>query len=264
MRRIINKPSKEELQELIDRGVSYTDIGRIYDVTHTAVKKWAIKYGIELPYRRRVNPDENFSHPKIKKRDSVGIGSLVYSVPADRFKEIILTCHTWKDMIREIGYIDRVARKSVKQGISDRARLLGLELVFAKKLRNELKDPETPSLEESSKILRKTIKELYEESKNIGKVGDCVRKYSRRLYDEYGLPRKCAVCGYDKHIQVAHIKPIYQCLRENITVQEVNSPNNLIGLCPNHHWEFDHGFLSYEDIREIHQRIIAPLTQLVE
>lgn len=30
-------------------------------------------------------------------------------------------------------------------------------------------------------------------------------------------------------------------------MEEINDINNLIGLCPNHHWELDHNLLSDED-----------------
>ena len=39
---------KEHLQKLIDDKVSYEAIGRIYSVSGTAIKKVAIKLGIEI------------------------------------------------------------------------------------------------------------------------------------------------------------------------------------------------------------------------
>lgn len=56
------------------------------------------------------------------------------------------------------------------------------------------------------------------------------------------LPNKCAVCGYDKHVQVAHIKSISQFPPDTL-VATINDIRNLIKLCPNHHWELDHGQL---------------------
>lgn len=51
-------------------------------------------------------------------------------------------------------------------------------------------------------------------------------------------PYKCFKCGYDKHIEICHIKPVSQFSLES-TIKEVNDTNNLILLCPNCHWEFD-------------------------
>ena len=51
---------------------------------------------------------------------------------------------------------------------------------------------------------------------------------------------KCEVCGYTKHIEVCHKKPI-SAFSGSATMAEVNANKNLIVLCPNHHWELDAG-----------------------
>ncbi len=57
----------------------------------------------------------------------------------------------------------------------------------------------------------------------------------------------CQKCGYNMHTELCHIKPIGE-MPDHITLGEINSPSNLIVLCPNHHWEFDNGILKLEDI----------------
>ncbi len=57
----------------------------------------------------------------------------------------------------------------------------------------------------------------------------------------------CANCGYDKHIEVCHIKPISEHSQDT-KISEINKPTNLIGLCPNCHWELDNGLLTIEQI----------------
>lgn len=49
----------------------------------------------------------------------------------------------------------------------------------------------------------------------------------------------CAKCGYNKHIEIAHIKPISD-FSPSTLISEVNKISNLIPLCPNCHWEHDH------------------------
>lgn len=49
----------------------------------------------------------------------------------------------------------------------------------------------------------------------------------------------CEKCGYDKHIEVCHKRPIKE-FDDTHTIKEINDINNLIGLCPNCHWEMDH------------------------
>ncbi len=53
----------------------------------------------------------------------------------------------------------------------------------------------------------------------------------------------CFICGYSKHVELAHKNPIHS-FADDALVRDVNSPNNVVQLCPNCHWEFDNGFLS--------------------
>lgn len=48
----------------------------------------------------------------------------------------------------------------------------------------------------------------------------------------------CAKCGYNKHVELAHIKPV-SSYSDNTLLSTINSENNVIQLCPNCHWEFD-------------------------
>lgn len=70
-----------------------------------------------------------------------------------------------------------------------------------------------------------------------------IRGLARMLYRRSSRPNACAVCGYDTYHEVCHIKPINGFLPTD-SVADVNRLRNLVALCPNHHWEFDHGLLS--------------------
>lgn len=59
---------------------------------------------------------------------------------------------------------------------------------------------------------------------------------------------ECCICGYDLHFEVAHIKPINGYPKDT-RISIVNDPNNLAPLCPNCHWEFDHGFITENELR---------------
>jgi hypothetical protein len=50
---------------------------------------------------------------------------------------------------------------------------------------------------------------------------------------------ECCKCGYNKHIEVAHVKPI-SSFSDDILISVINSKENLMPLCPNCHWEYDH------------------------
>jgi 5-methylcytosine-specific restriction endonuclease McrA len=53
---------------------------------------------------------------------------------------------------------------------------------------------------------------------------------------------QCQVCGYSKHVEVCHIKPISE-FDNNTLISDINHITNLYILCPNCHWEFDNGIL---------------------
>lgn len=60
--------------------------------------------------------------------------------------------------------------------------------------------------------------------------------------DRYRSERRggCEVCGYNKHVEVAHIRAL-STFPLTATIGEVNARSNVRFLCPNHHWEFDNG-----------------------
>lgn len=69
-----------------------------------------------------------------------------------------------------------------------------------------------------------------------------VRDHAKRVYATSKNHQCCAHCGYSKHFEICHIKPIY--MFDLITpISVINSLDNLVALCPNCHWEFDNGLI---------------------
>ena len=52
---------REKLEELINQGLSYNEIGKMYNVSGAAIRKAAPRIGIQLPRRRKINPNETFN-----------------------------------------------------------------------------------------------------------------------------------------------------------------------------------------------------------
>lgn len=73
-----------------------------------------------------------------------------------------------------------------------------------------------------------------------------IREKARRLAKDFGY-RECCICGYDLHIEIAHIKSISDFSKDTM-VSVVNHPDNLAPLCCNCHWEFDNNFISNEEL----------------
>ncbi|WP_396336389.1 HNH endonuclease [Fischerella sp. JS2] len=61
-----------------------------------------------------------------------------------------------------------------------------------------------------------------------------VRQIARNIYCQSDKPKQCAVCGYDKHYKMCHIKPIKD-FAHNTLISQINDIDNLVALCPNHH-----------------------------
>ena len=58
---MIWKQEKEKLEKFINDDYSYEEIGRIYGCTGTNIKKVAIRLGIELKQKRKINKSEHFN-----------------------------------------------------------------------------------------------------------------------------------------------------------------------------------------------------------
>ena len=69
-----------------------------------------------------------------------------------------------------------------------------------------------------------------------------IRSHARQLLIMAGLANSCQNCGYSKHVEVCHLKPVSKFL-PTATLAEINAFSNLIVLCPNCHWELDHELL---------------------
>lgn len=214
--------NKEELEKLIlEQNKSYSTIGKLYGISGNAVKKAAKKLGITLPRRRTINAKENFSHSGNRKQFS-----LVNSISDDEFRNIIQNSETWKDIGKKLGYKSKNLSSNVKDSIMERCSKLGMEL----------------NIKPVESILDKTKGELFSSRKNWQSARSAIRKLAEAAFKEANPSPKCAICGYHHHVEVAHIKAVSQ-FEDSATIREINSIDNLIGLCPNHHWEYDNGIL---------------------
>jgi len=62
---------------------------------------------------------------------------------------------------------------------------------------------------------------------------------ARQVLFKSDRPRKCEKCGYDRHVEACHKRAVAD-FPDDALMSEVNGLDNLMWLCPNHHWEFDH------------------------
>lgn len=73
-----------------------------------------------------------------------------------------------------------------------------------------------------------------------------VRYNARRVAKELGKLQSCKVCKYSTYVEACHVKDI-NSFEKTTKISEINNPDNLVGLCPNHHTEFDLFLMSEEN-----------------
>lgn len=120
----------------------------------------------------------------------------------------------------------------------------------------ELESGSTPELKKKKLYSRKvkskaslifssiTKGDLYRTSKSNQAARSSIGASALRVYRDSTKPRNCYICSYELHVEVCHIKAIALFGPEALVVDEINNIDNLVTLCPTHHWEFDHGHLS--------------------
>lgn len=133
------------------------------------------------------------------------------------------------DLESKIGYTNITSQPRV----INRFLNLGLDIKLLRK---------TPVVE----IFNFTKAELFNRYKQWQTARSTIQKYARSIYQNSNKPKQCIICGYDKHYEVAHIKAVSD-FDDDSLISEINDENNLIALCPNHHWEYDNANLDISE-----------------
>jgi hypothetical protein len=93
-----------------------------------------------------------------------------------------------------------------------------------------------------SEMTKKELLDYYKGSPYWFKVK--MTGHAQTIWRHTKRPNVCVVCGFE-HINISHIKDVRDFDMET-KIGAINSPDNLVGLCPNHHWLFDRGLLKLE------------------
>ncbi len=89
----------------------------------------------------------------------------------------------------------------------------------------------------------KTKSSIFCDTRSWQAARSMIQENARNVFFRKSPNSKCHICDYDNHIEVCHIKSVSSFDDED-TMGEINNINNLVGLCPNHHWEFDNKIVS--------------------
>jgi 5-methylcytosine-specific restriction endonuclease McrA len=94
--------------------------------------------------------------------------------------------------------------------------------------------------------LEKTIEDYENALSAIGKHPSWKHAHIRSLARQYNKDMKtlpCYNCGYSIHVEICHIIPI-SSFSKDTKIKVVNARTNLVQLCRNCHYEFDHDLLT--------------------
>jgi hypothetical protein len=98
---------------------------------------------------------------------------------------------------------------------------------------------------------KRTKGSLFSSSANWQSARSSLRGHACRVFARSKRAKECAICRYSMHVNIAHLRSV-SIFPETALISEINHMSNLVALCPNHHWEFDHGFLTLEDLIRLH------------
>ena len=101
----------------------------------------------------------------------------------------------------------------------------------------------TPCFKENFRIDKETLTKSQMIAERSYQKHSRIREFARMKIKKLGIPLICKACNYDKHVEVCH-KTAISAFSDDTPLSEINSPDNLVILCRNCHWEFDHNLIT--------------------
>lgn len=78
-----------------------------------------------------------------------------------------------------------------------------------------------------------------------------ISRHAHSVFKRSGKECSCFICWYSHVVHVCHVKSVSD-FPPSATLAEINDIGNLVALCPNHHWEFDHNRFA-DEWKRIHK-----------
>jgi hypothetical protein len=105
----------------------------------------------------------------------------------------------------------------------------------------------------------RTKKEIESRTKSASAKYSVIATHARNKYLK--MLTKCMCCNYKRHVEVCHIKSV-RSFPDDALLKEINSPENIVILCPNCHWELDHKMLMIDKHEVIGKEIICSFKEI--
>ena len=216
--------TKELLLELyIEKEMSITSIAKELNKNSKTISKYLDKF--DIPKRTRINPSQIVECKECGKSRT------------KKYADIKKTKNNFCSKSCSAKYTNRHRDSSTYRQLEGKCRdcdsPIRSQLTYCKKCWNK----------KSADYLsdNETIKDVVYRDHHKSSAFAKIRGRARLKAKKEGW-NSCKVCGYDKHIEIAHIRAIAD-FSEDALVSEVNDIENLAPLCPTCHWELDNSLI---------------------
>jgi hypothetical protein len=142
--------------------------------------------------------------------------------------------------VKKKKFCSRSCSASYNNQIRDSLRVE--TIVKSKKIESKVKFEMDGKNIEKVFLSEMTKDEIFSRFKTYQAARNYICKNAIKVYKDSGKKRLCIKCGYFLITDIAHRKPVSDFTGDT-KIKEINHIDNLMAMCKNHHWEFDHGFL---------------------
>lgn len=151
-----------------------------------------------------------------------GVTSKTDTFTDEEILKMFIDSKSISEFSKKLGYKHKITAN--QSGVNDRLKNLNLDINDIKRLQNH--------------VVHLKKEELFNKSSCWQNARSTIARMARKAYADSDKPKSCIVCGYKNHYEVAHIKAVSEFPKDSL-LSEINNVDNLIALCPNHHWEYD-------------------------
>ena len=203
--------------------------GKVVEINYKLQPKLCKLCFNEIPFKKRKNLFCSVKcSNKSREGSSYGSKDIFENITDIEFKKLYFESTTMYEFYMKIGF-PKKPRKEILSKIKKHITDLGLSFKI-------------------KSIANKTKGELFNERKNWQSARSAICKNARLVFIRSNKDKCCIKCGYEKHIEVCHVKGVSE-FSDNTIISEINNIDNLIALCPNHHWEFDNMLIDLNDLK---------------
>ena len=163
----------------------------------------------------------------------------------ETFIKLISESKSFNELGKKIGY--SCSNSRFNEYVKERCKKLNIKIKFRQPYKMTEKNSTNP-------IKEMTKGELLLNRSSYQSYRSAIRKDADKTFKKEDGNCACCICGYNKHVQIAHIKPV-SSFKETDLIGEINNIKNLVPLCPNHHWEYDNDKMDAQDLEKINKYI---------